>query len=103
MAPGVTWGALRWAAHSGCTPKMENNLEVIIIPKGKNTVLSTGKQLPSCTLRGRSLDTEWKRNCFTAIRSAWGRGRKPGALFKHSQQDFYILEGEALIQVRALL
>lgn len=83
--------------------KMENNLEMIIIPKGQNPGLGTGEQRPSCVLRGRSLATEWKRNCFTTVRSAWGRERKTGALFKHCQRDFYILEGEALIQIRALL
>lgn len=63
--------------------KKENNLEIISIPKGQNPGLGTSEQLPSRVLRGRSLATEWKRSCFTTVRSAWGRGRKTGTLFKH--------------------
>lgn len=80
---------------------MENNLEIIISSKEQDHGLGTVEQPPSCALRGTSLATEWKRNCFITVRSAWGQGRKTGALFKHCQQDFYILE--ALVQIRVLL
>ena len=64
-------------------------------PKAKILDSAVVSSRQSCALRGRSLATEEKRNCSTTIKSAWGRGRKTGALFKHCQQDFYILEGES--------